>query len=146
MKILDQLGLYFESHHVVLFSILCGIGGLGFFIWFIVSTANEEVKVVPRKNKGEEQKQGEKKQAIKREMEKIPVMSIEELAKNRVGSKVYVAVKNLVYDVTKSESYREGGGYHAFAGRDASVALARMNFNEENFQQHWSQPGLLDEK
>jgi membrane-associated progesterone receptor component len=73
-------------------------------------------------------------------------MSSEELAKHRTGPKVYVAVKNLVYDVSKSESYREGGGYHAFAGRDASVALARMNFLEENFAAHWSQPGLLDDK
>ena len=61
--------------------------------------------------------------------------------KYRTGPKVYVGLKDLVYDVSKNEVYKEGGGYHAFAGRDASVALAKMNFLEENFDHslhHWS--------
>ncbi len=67
-------------------------------------------------------------------------MTSEELEKNyRLGSKVYVALKDLVYDVSSSEAYKPGSSYHVFAGKDASVALARMNFSPENFSVHWSE-------
>ena len=51
MKILDSLGFYIENHHAVVISIFVGICGLGFFIWHIMSLANEDVsaQVIPNK-------------------------------------------------------------------------------------------------
>lgn len=66
-------------------------------------------------------------------------MSIEELKKNNGETKptVYVAIKNIVFDVTHSgifwryirESYRPDGSYGVFAGHDASVALGKMDLS-----------------
>ena len=82
-------------------------------------------------------------------MNDLPIMTYEELSQHRLGPKVYVALKSKVFDVSSNEVYKEGGGYHAFAGRDASVALAKMNFGEELMdpaKTHWSKKGEIDEK
>jgi len=71
------------------------------------------------------------------DFDKLPTLSTEELAKYSSGDKVYVAICDLVYDVSSSEAYRPGSSYSVFAGKDASVALAKMNFNEENFKNRW---------
>ena len=39
---------------------------------------------------------------------------------------VYLALKNIVFDVSSSDFYKPGGPYHVLAGHDASVALAKM--------------------
>lgn len=55
----------------------------------------------------------------------LPMINLEELARYRNGSKVYVGLCGLVYDVSSSKDlYGEGGNYHVFAGRDATRALA----------------------
>lgn len=42
-----------------------------------------------------------------------------------------IVVQSVVYDVTKAaEFYGPGAGYHCFAGREASVALAKLSFEE----------------
>jgi membrane-associated progesterone receptor component len=82
-------------------------------------------------------------------MSELPTMTYEELSRHRMGPKVYVALKGKVFDVSSNEVYKEGGGYHAFAGRDASVALAKMNFAEDLMdptKTHWSKKGEVDEK
>ena len=71
------------------------------------------------------------------DMAKIPTYTPEELSQYKLGSKVYVAICDLIYDVSTSEAYRPGSSYAVFAGRDASVPLAKMNFNEEYFKQRW---------
>ena len=48
-----------------------------------------------------------------------------------------MAICDLIYDVSTSEAYRPGSAYSVFAGRDATVALAKMNFKEENFIGRW---------
>lgn len=45
--------------------------------------------------------------------------------------KVYLAVGGVIFDVTNSPSYVKGGGYSMFAGRDATVALAKMSFDKK---------------
>ena len=37
-------------------------------------------------------------------------------------------VKGVIYDVTNNEVYRSKGGYNCFAGKDATEALAKMDF------------------
>ncbi len=45
--------------------------------------------------------------------------------------KVYVALKGNIYDVSSSDFYGVGGGYHQFAGYDASVNLAKMSHDDQ---------------
>jgi len=44
---------------------------------------------------------------------------------------IYVALKGDVFDVsTAKDFYGEGSGYHCFAGREASRAMAKLSFEE----------------
>jgi membrane-associated progesterone receptor component len=63
---------------------------------------------------------------------KLPLMSLEELAKSsgRKGEKAYVACKGVVYDCSENEVYRSDGGYNCFAGKDATIALGKMLFEK----------------
>eukprot|EP01016_Furgasonia_blochmanni_P007243 TRINITY_DN1289_c0_g6_i4.p1 TRINITY_DN1289_c0_g6~~TRINITY_DN1289_c0_g6_i4.p1 ORF type:complete len:240 (-),score=40.96 TRINITY_DN1289_c0_g6_i4:247-966(-) len=59
--------------------------------------------------------------------------TLEELAQcdGIKNPKVYLAIKGTVLDVSKSEFYSPGGSYHVFAGKDCSVALAKMSFEDK---------------
>ena len=47
--------------------------------------------------------------------------------------KIYVAMKGDVFDVSKARHmYGPDGGYHCFAGREASRAMAKMSFEESD--------------
>jgi len=62
-------------------------------------------------------------------------MTFEELAQHD-GVKsptVYIGVKNQVFDASNSESYKPGGGYAKFAGKECSVALAKMSMEDKHF-------------
>jgi len=58
-------------------------------------------------------------------------MTIEELNRHNgeIEKTVFLAVKGVIYDVSSSDFYAVGGGYHHFAGHDASVGLAKMSFD-----------------
>ena len=75
------------------------------------------------------------------ELHSLPSFSVEELRKYKTGNKkVYVGIKGLVFDVSGKDAYVEGGNYSIFTGRDASCALAKMNFAEELLDpavNHW---------
>lgn len=45
--------------------------------------------------------------------------------------KVYLALKQVIYDVTGSPFYAPDSGYHAFTGRDSSINLAKMSHDEQ---------------
>eukprot|EP00826_Nyctotherus_ovalis_P011623 TRINITY_DN13024_c0_g1_i7.p2 TRINITY_DN13024_c0_g1~~TRINITY_DN13024_c0_g1_i7.p2 ORF type:complete len:141 (+),score=48.28 TRINITY_DN13024_c0_g1_i7:68-490(+) len=49
-------------------------------------------------------------------------------------SEVYIGCKGYVFDVTKSSNYKPGGHYHVFAGRDATVALAKMSLDPADLE------------
>jgi membrane-associated progesterone receptor component len=59
--------------------------------------------------------------------------------------KVLVALKGVIYDVSSSDFYSVGGGYHLFAGHDASINLAKMS-HEIEFLDKWEQYELNKEE
>ena len=75
------------------------------------------------------------------ELRALPSFTLDELRKYKAGNKkVYVGIKGLVFDVTGKDAYDEGKNYSVFTGRDASCALAKMNFTEELLDpsiNHW---------
>ncbi|KAK0719678.1 putative heme binding protein [Lasiosphaeris hirsuta] len=74
---------------------------------------------------------------------KEDIISLRELseAKGENGGKCYVAIKGLVYDVTGNKAYQPGGSYHAFAGHDASQALAKTSTNAIDVSPEWKHLG-----
>ncbi|CEG48628.1 heme steroid binding domain-containing [Plasmopara halstedii] len=51
------------------------------------------------------------------------------------GRPIYIAILDEIYDVSrKRDFYGPGEGYHLFAGRDASRALAKMSFEKEDLE------------
>ncbi|KAK0613475.1 cytochrome b5 [Immersiella caudata] len=66
-------------------------------------------------------------------------ITLEELvqATGADGGKCYVAIKGIVYDVTGNKAYQPGGSYHAFAGKDASGALAKTSTKEADVTSEW---------
>ncbi|KAK3373372.1 cytochrome b5-like heme/steroid binding domain-containing protein [Lasiosphaeria ovina] len=65
------------------------------------------------------------------------------LANGAEGGKCYVAIKGVVYDVTGNKAYQPGGSYNAFAGKDASHALAKTSTKPEDVKPEWQH---LDDK
>eukprot|EP00835_Amoeboradix_gromovi_P006223 NODE_693_length_5110_cov_0.285572.p5 type:complete len:130 gc:universal NODE_693_length_5110_cov_0.285572:2333-1944(-) len=58
--------------------------------------------------------------------------TIAELGKYK-NERIYIAVKEKVYDVTAGKSfYGTGGPYSKMAGRDATYALAKMETDPDN--------------
>ena len=47
---------------------------------------------------------------------------------------VYLALDGDVFDVSSSKNFKKGASYHAFAGRDASVALAKMSMDKKDLK------------
>ena len=58
------------------------------------------------------------------------------------GYPTLVAIKGIVFDVSKNEVYSPGKGYNVFAGRDASAALGKSSLKEEDCISDYS--GLSD--
>jgi predicted heme/steroid binding protein len=45
----------------------------------------------------------------------------------------YISIKHMILDVSGSEHYAPEGSYRIFVGKDVSVALAKMSFDEKYF-------------
>jgi membrane-associated progesterone receptor component len=63
----------------------------------------------------------------------LKLFSLNELIQynGKNNKKIYIALKNMVFDVTSSPSYQPGQSYHILAGRDGSINLAKMSLEEE---------------
>lgn len=69
----------------------------------------------------------------------LPVFTIEDLQKyDGTKGPIYIGAGSLVFDVTSCEAYRPGNNYSVFAGKDATVALARMSLSstDMNIEAH----------
>jgi len=56
---------------------------------------------------------------------------------------IYVALRGVVYDVSSSRSmYGKGTGYHCFAGRDSTRAMAKFSFEEADLANPHSEEGF----
>ena len=50
------------------------------------------------------------------------------------GNSIYIAIKGVIYDVScASELYGPDGTYSCYAGREAGKAMAKMSFDESDF-------------
>ncbi|KAK5073907.1 hypothetical protein LTR51_004490 [Lithohypha guttulata] len=72
---------------------------------------------------------------------KQDLISKEELAKangtDHPEGKIYVAIKGVVFDVTRNKAYQPGGSYHVFAGKDPSRALASSSLKADECVPDW---------
>eukprot|EP00358_Blepharisma_japonicum_P000718 CAMPEP_0202947420 /NCGR_PEP_ID=MMETSP1395-20130829/11586_1 /ASSEMBLY_ACC=CAM_ASM_000871 /TAXON_ID=5961 /ORGANISM="Blepharisma japonicum, Strain Stock R1072" /LENGTH=81 /DNA_ID=CAMNT_0049648661 /DNA_START=11 /DNA_END=253 /DNA_ORIENTATION=+ len=50
---------------------------------------------------------------------------------NGKNGKIYFACGGIIFDVSNDKSFKEGGKDHVFAGRDATVSLARMDYDKK---------------
>lgn len=50
---------------------------------------------------------------------------------------IYVAIKGVVFDVSRNKAYQQGGSYHVFAGKDPSRALASSSLKAEECVPDW---------
>ena len=81
----------------------------------------------------------------------LPEYTVEELrtfdGKNNTLSRIYLAIKGEVFDVTNSQYYQPKGAYKVLASKDISVGIVKGGFNETFYdyeKYHWKRS--LDEK
>jgi len=116
-------------------SIFTSIGlGIAIFVVYLLYTRWKENKELERqKREAEEERQ--RNPPVNNDEPITRTMTLEELSKHDgvQNPTVYIGVKNQVFDVSNSESYRPGGGYSKFAGKECSVALAKMSMDDKHF-------------
>ncbi|KAI5303447.1 hypothetical protein KEM56_007537 [Ascosphaera pollenicola] len=67
-------------------------------------------------------------------------ITLEELAKcdgTDETRPTYLAIKGVVFDVSRNAMYKPGGSYHLFAGKDASRGLALSSLKPEDARAEW---------
>lgn len=78
----------------------------------------------------EEEKEGEEKEVIP--LRDFTVDQLREFDGTK-SKPIYIALQTEVYDVTSAgDFYGEGSHYNIFAGRDATRAMAKLSFDEED--------------
>ncbi|CAG8935309.1 unnamed protein product [Penicillium salamii] len=93
-----------------------------------------------------EEKRFAPKVAVQLDPPKDDPISLEELAKcdgSDPSRPTLVAIKGVVFDVTRNSAYGAQGQYRVFAGKDPSRALACSSLKPENCVPEWYD---LDEK
>ena len=59
-------------------------------------------------------------------------LTVEELEQyDGRNGKIYLACSGIIFDVTDSPTYQPKGSYGMFAGKDATVALAKYSFEKK---------------
>ncbi|RAH74648.1 putative progesterone binding protein [Aspergillus aculeatinus CBS 121060] len=71
---------------------------------------------------------------------KYDLITVEELSKcdgTDSNRPTLVAIKGIVFDVTRNAAYSPSGQYHVFAGKDPSRALASSSLKPEDCRPDW---------
>ncbi|OJK02571.1 putative progesterone binding protein [Aspergillus brunneoviolaceus CBS 621.78] len=71
---------------------------------------------------------------------KYDLITVEELSKcdgTDPNRPTLVAIKGIVFDVTRNAAYSPSGQYHVFAGKDPSRALASSSLKPEDCRPDW---------
>ncbi|KAL4879791.1 cytochrome b5-like heme/steroid binding domain-containing protein [Aspergillus karnatakaensis] len=71
---------------------------------------------------------------------KEDLITVEELSKcdgSDPNLPIYVAIKGVVFDVSRNSAYGPDGQYKVFAGKDASRALACSSLKAEQCRPEW---------
>ncbi|PYI20931.1 cytochrome b5 [Aspergillus japonicus CBS 114.51] len=71
---------------------------------------------------------------------KYDLITVEELSKcdgTDPNRPTLVAIKGIVFDVTRNAAYSPSGQYHVFAGKDPSRALASSSLKPEDCRSDW---------
>ena len=116
-------------------SVFSSIGlGVAIFVVYLLYTKWKENKDLEQR-KRETEAERQKNPPVDNDEPVTREMTLEELSKHDgvQNPTVYIGVKNHIFDVTSSESYRPGGGYAKFAGKECSVALAKMSMEDKHF-------------
>ena len=53
------------------------------------------------------------------------------------GENIWIGCKGKIYDVKDNKMYSKDGSYNLFVGKDSSVALGKMEFDDSHFQKNW---------
>ena len=79
-------------------------------------------------------------------LKELPMITLAELANNSgaPGQMAWVCNKGMIFDVSSNEVYRSDGGYNCFAGKDATLALGKMEF-EHSGQGGWREKLSIEE-
>ncbi|KAI5279962.1 hypothetical protein KEM54_003886 [Ascosphaera aggregata] len=89
--------------------------------------------------------EGEKKSIMSKEVKDLApprddLITVEELAQcdgSDPSRPTYVAIKGVVFDVSRNPMYKSDGSYHLFAGKDASRGLACSSLKAEDARPEW---------
>ncbi|EGR27572.1 hypothetical protein IMG5_193720 [Ichthyophthirius multifiliis] len=75
-------------------------------------------------------------------------MKLSQLAQynGKKNEKTYLSCKGIVFDVSSSDFYTGDGNYNCFSGKDCSVNLAKMSFDEKDYNQYNNVELTLSEK
>ena len=122
-------------------SIICTL-----FLYYMDTGKARHTKVDPPKGpkeipgwskpKGPPKSLNQLKELEKRDESK-PLITLKQLEKHDGHKeKPWVCIKGLIYDVSANKCYDKTGGYNLFAGRDATAALATMQFDQIK-QKEW---------
>lgn len=66
------------------------------------------------------------------------VVSIQEFDGRDDVTPAYIALRDEIFDVSsKPEHYKKNGGYHLFAGHDASYSLATGSLDPTDLDKRW---------
>ncbi|CAD8050506.1 unnamed protein product [Paramecium sonneborni] len=98
---------------------------------------------IKRAEKNTQQSQNEVQAQSSPNPEKLEIASLKIMTLNDVqqnngqnGKKIFIAIKNFVFDVSNSDSYKPDGPYGVFAGHDISISLGKMNLTDEFLDQY----------
>lgn len=89
------------------------------------------IKLLFNNSNNDEKEKEEEEEEVKESPRDFTIEQLREFD-GKDNKPIYIALKGDVFDVSIAKDfYGEGSGYHCFAGREASRAMAKLSFEEE---------------